>query len=73
MEDVDVDGNFAGGLHCVGVEIDVGVFGDAADFFERLDGAELVVGVNDGDQNGFRPDGTAQIVEINQSIAISGR
>src|SRR5437016_2553646 len=50
LERVDVDGNFAGGLHGVGVEIDIGFFSDAANFFERLNGAKLVVGVHDGDE-----------------------
>ncbi len=36
---VDVNRDFAGGLHGVGVEIDVGFCGDPADFFEWLDGA----------------------------------
>src|SRR5216684_3947103 len=49
--------NFSRRLHGVGVEVNVGLFGDAADFFEWLDGAELVVGVHDGDKNGFRADG----------------
>src|SRR5260370_14934719 len=70
-QSVDVDRDFPRGLYGVGVEVDVGFLGDAADFFERLDGAELVVGVHDGDQNGFRPDGAAQILEINLSFAIS--
>ena len=60
LQRVHVERNFPGGLHGVGVEIDVGFGGDAADFFERLDGAELVVGVHDGDENGFGADGVAQ-------------
>src|SRR5882762_9815058 len=67
---VDVDGDFAGGLHGIGVEIDVGLCGDAADFFEWLDGAELVVGVHDSDKNGFGPDGAAQLLEVNLSFVI---
>src|SRR5712664_3263595 len=50
VERVDVDGNFTRGLHSVGVEINVGFLGDAADFLEWLDGAEFVVGVHDGDE-----------------------
>ncbi len=57
-------------MHGVGVEIDIGLFRDAADFFERLNGAELVVGVHDGDEVSFRADGAPQFFEINQSLAI---
>ena len=67
-----VDGNFSGGLHGVGVEIDVGFRGDAANLRERLDGAEFVVGVHDGDEHGFRANGLAQVVEINEAVAIHG-
>ncbi len=52
------------------MKVDVSCFGDAADFFERLDGAEFVVGVHDGDQNGFRPDGAAQFLEVNLAFEI---
>src|SRR5260370_10265260 len=70
-QSVDVDRDFPRGLYGVGVEVDVGFLGDAADFFDRLDGAELVVGVHDGGQKGFRPDGAGQILEINLSFASS--
>ena len=70
LERVDINGDFSGGLHGVGVEINVCFLREAADFFERLDGAELVVGVHDGDENGFGPDGSAQILHIYLSFAI---
>ncbi len=44
--------------------------GDAADVSERLNGAEFVVGVHDGDEHGFRADGVAQVVEINEAVAV---
>ena len=47
---IHVDGNFSRGLHGIGMEINVGVFGDAADFFEWLHRAQFVVGVHDGDR-----------------------
>ena len=50
---VDVDGDFSGRLDSVGVEINFVFLGDAADFFERLNCAQLVVGLHDGDENGF--------------------
>ncbi len=70
LERLDVDGNFTCGLHSVGVKVDVGFFGEAADFFERLDRAELIVGVHDGDENGFRADGATQLLHIYLSVAI---
>src|SRR5713101_2669115 len=48
-ESVHVNGKLSGGLNGVGVEIDIRFFGDVADFLERLDGSELIVGVHDGD------------------------
>ena len=70
LELIHIHGNFSGGLHGIGMEVDVGVLGDAADFFERLDGAELVVGVHDGDERGFVTNGTAQIFEVDQAILV---
>jgi len=70
LEFVDVDGDFSRGLHGVSMEVDVGFFSDAADFFERLNGANLVVGVHDGDEHCFRANGAAQILEVNQPFAI---
>src|SRR2546427_1667008 len=65
-----VNWDFACGLHGVGVEVNVRILGDAADLFERLDCAELVVGVHDGDENRFGPDGAAKVSEINLAIGI---
>src|SRR5260370_41677066 len=67
---VDVNRDLTGGLHGIRVEIDVGFGGDAADFFKRLHGTEFVVGVHDGDEHGFRPDGAAKILDVNLSLAI---
>src|SRR5690348_11893274 len=54
IERVDIDGNFPRGLHGIRMEIDLVFPGDSPDFIERLDGAELVVGVHDGDESSFR-------------------
>ena len=70
LECIYVNRNFARGLHGVGVKADVSCLGDAADFFERLDGAELVVGVHDGDKNSFLPDGAAQLLQFHLPFAI---
>ena len=59
-----VDRNFSGRLHGVAVEVDVGFGGDAADFRERLDGAEFVVGVHDCDEDGFGAEGVAKVVDV---------
>lgn len=72
LERVDVDRDFAGGLHGVGVEINIGFFGDAADVFEGLDGAEFVVSVHDGDEGGFWAEGGAQAVGRDEAVAIYG-
>ena len=48
-ENVDVERNFSGRLHCVCVEVDIVLNGDAADFFERLNCAKFVVGMHHGD------------------------
>ena len=70
LQGFDVDGNFSGGLHGVGVEVDVGFGGDAADIGERLDGAEFVVGVHHGDENGFGAEGAAEFVEVDEAFVI---
>ena len=72
FESVHIDRNFARGLHGVGVEVDVGFGRDLADFFEGLHGAELIVGVHDGDQHGLGmlAQGVAEGLEIDLSVAI---
>ena len=65
LERFDVDRNFPGGLHGVGMEVDVGFGGDSADIGERLDGGKFVVGVHHADENCFGANGTAEFVEIN--------
>ncbi len=50
-----VHGDLADRLHRVGVKVDVALARDAADFLERLNRAEFVVGVHHADQHGLRP------------------
>ena len=52
------------------MEIDVSLFSDAANLFERLDGAELIVGVHDGDQHSLPSYSLPQFVEINLTFTI---
>src|SRR6266403_2402690 len=67
---VHVNRYFSCRLHGVGVEIDVPLLGDASYLIEGLDGAELVVGVHDGDQHSFRPYSSLQFVEIDLGFTI---
>ena len=71
MELMDVDRNFPGGLHGIAMEINVGVFGDAADFFERLHRSEFVVGVHDGDERGFLANRAAQVFKVYQAVLVN--
>src|SRR5690349_2045670 len=68
----DVNGKLSGGLNGVGVEIDVVLRGDAADFLERLNGAEFVVGVHDGDEAGLRAKGVAERFGIDEAVSADG-
>ena len=52
-ETVDVERQLPCRLHRVAMKINVSFGGDAADFFDGLDGAELVVCVHDADENCF--------------------
>src|SRR5215470_3149026 len=67
---IHVDSDFAGGLHGVRMKVNIGILCDAANFFERLHSAELVVGVHDGDQHGFRPERATEIFKIDQAILV---
>src|SRR5580765_8595617 len=51
---LDVDRNLAHGLHTIDGKDDAVFLGDLADFRHRIDDANLVVGIHDGDKNGFR-------------------
>ncbi len=55
------------------MEVDVGVRSDAANFRKRLNGAEFVVGVHDGDEDGVWAYGIAQIGELDEAIALHGK
>src|SRR5215470_12113543 len=70
---VDVERNFSSRLHGVGVKENIVLRSDAADFFERLDGAEFVVGVHHGDQCGLRADGIAKGFRIDETVCVNGK
>src|SRR2546430_1096606 len=67
---IHVDGKLPSRLHSVGMEINVGILGNAADFFDRLDGAQLVVGVHDGDERGFLANRAAQVFKVDQAVLV---
>src|SRR5579863_1526994 len=63
-----VDGNFADSLHAIGCEEDAVLLGDFADFLDRVNDANFVVGIHDGDQNCFRRDGFANVFWVHAAI-----
>ena len=68
----DVERNFSGGLNGIGVEIDVALRGEFSDLRERLNGAEFVVGVHDGDKSGVRTNRFFDLVDGDDAIAADG-
>ena len=68
-----VDGKLSGGLDGVGMEVDVGLGGDAAYFFDRLDGSRFVVGEHDADELGVAAKGAAKVVGIDDAVASHGK
>ncbi len=65
-----VDGDVAHSLDRVGVEENAGPAADGADLPDGLDGADLVVGVHDGDQAGLRRDGGLHLLGRHQTVAV---
>src|SRR5262245_26180741 len=65
--------NFAYGLHFLDVKDNAIFLGDFADFRDRIDYANLVVGVHDGDQDRFWRNGLADIFRINAAILANGQ
>jgi hypothetical protein len=62
--------NLADGLGRVGVKQDAALARDARALCDRFDGADLVVGVHDGDEDRARRDGAAQIGGIDAAGAV---
>ena len=65
-----VDRNLAGCLHRIGVEVNIGLGGDFADLFHRLQHAGFIVGHHDGDEPGIRPQRAAHVVGIDLAAAV---
>jgi len=69
-EFVNVDGNPADCLGRVSMEKNPSLLRHAADLFDRLDRADLVIGLHDRDKNRFFRNRLAQPLEINQAIRV---
>ena len=59
---LDVNGQMPRGLHGVGVEQHARLAADGADLADRQDGADLVVGVHDGNQARILADGVFHLL-----------
>ncbi len=68
FEFADVDANFARGLHRIAMKINIRFESDAPDFGDGLDGAELVIRVHHGDENGFGAKRAAHILGIDNAV-----
>ena len=68
-EFVDVRWNLADGLGRIGVKQDAVLVGNASAILDRLDGADLVVGVHDADEDRARRDRFAKVVGVNPAGA----
>lgn len=67
---VDLACNLADRLRCVGVKPDPTFPRNSTDLLDRLDRANLIVGVHDADQDGARRDGTTHVVGIDPARAV---
>src|SRR5262249_35399792 len=78
-EFLHVYGNLADGLHGVGVQVEIllpgvaALFDQRGDLFERLNRADLVVGVHDGDQRGFVGQRLADVFYAHDAFAVNGQ
>ena len=60
-------------LRTVGVEEDLVLSADCADFLEGLSHTDFVVDAHDGDEDCFVGDGAFQDVQIDKSILLNGK
>jgi hypothetical protein len=67
---VDRGFNLADGLRSIGVHEHALRVGDPLDLRDRLDGADLVVGVHDANQDGARRQRAADIIGIDQACPV---
>ena len=69
LQPLDVYWNLAGGLDSIGMEVHAGFFRDGADFLDRLNRSNLIVGVHDRNQNRVGPDGAPHVAGIDNAVA----
>src|ERR1700675_3542366 len=62
--------NFADSLHAVDGKENAVFLGDLADLCDRVDYANFVVGVHDGDENGFGRNRFAHVFRINAAVFV---
>ena len=67
---LDRDGDVADGLHSVRVEEDTALAAERTDGGNRLDGADLVVGRHDGDEEGVRPQGLLDLLGPDAALCV---
>ena len=67
---VYVDRGLPGCLHSIGVEIDIGLGSDLANFLDRLHHSGFVVGGHDRDQLCIGPQGSLHVGGVDQATAI---
>src|SRR6266849_3663012 len=72
-EPVHVGCNLADRLGGVGMKEDTMFAGDVRALLDRLDGAHLIVGVHDADEDRARRDGSAQVIGIDAPASIHGQ
>ncbi len=54
------------------MEVDIRIGGDAADFFDGLNGAEFIIRVHHADENCFRTERSANFIGIDYASARDG-
>src|SRR5258705_8362956 len=67
---LDVDWNFANSLHTIDGENNAVFLGDLADFRHRIDDANLIVGIHDGNQNRFWGNRFTHVFRVDAAIAL---
>src|SRR5207253_8441535 len=69
-EVVHFDGNLAERLGGVGVQQDAAGTAECGDLVDRLEGADLVLGVHDADQRGPAVNRRTDVVRVNAAVAV---
>ena len=69
-EVVHLDGDLADGLGAVAVHQDAAAVGDFGDLRDGLNAADLVIGVHDGDEDGFGSDGLLDLPGVNHAVLV---